>query len=89
MLIQILGAIDIIIAISSLLMAYGLYFKSFIVIAASYLVAKGLILFSSIASIMDIIIGIILIIAVFWAVHPLVLGLIFLILLQKGIFSFL
>ncbi|MEM2956176.1 MAG: hypothetical protein QW041_01190 [Candidatus Pacearchaeota archaeon] len=87
MIMQFLGIIDLLISLNIGLMIYGIYLKLIILIAGIYLIIKGLIFLSSLASVIDIITGILLIAGYFFIIPKFLLIIITLILLQKGIFS--
>ena len=88
MIMLLLGLIDVLIAVEAVLLGYGHYISALIWAAAAYLILKGLLFIKSIASILDIIAGLLLVLAlvvklpmaVFWAIA--------IYLVQKGIFSF-
>lgn len=88
MIIILLGLLDAIIAISSILRGYGLYAKWMVVAFSLYLIVKGVIFIKSAASILDIIAGALLFIGLFADLPIVVFWIIGAYLLQKGIFSF-
>jgi len=88
MIVQLLGLLDVAVAVSSLLMAYGIYSRTLMLAFSVYLIAKSLVFFSSLASIIDFASGIVILAAVYWTMPPIVLGIVFLALIQKGAFSF-
>jgi|GEM_PF-2960553 len=89
MLLQIFGLLDVVIGVSAVLMAFGLYWKAFILGAGIYLIAKGLLFIRSIASILDIAAGALLLIGLFVVLPKQVFFILALVIVQKGIFSFL
>jgi hypothetical protein len=89
MIVQLLGLIDILISANFGLMLLGVFIKTLILIFGIYLIAKGIAFISSIASFIDIAVGILLIISYFTILPKFLMVMAALILLQKGIFSFL
>jgi len=87
MIMQFLGILDLLISATFGLMIFGVYFKSLILIAAIYLIAKGLIFITSLASILDIALGIVLLIGYYTIVPHFILVIAALLILQKGLFS--
>jgi len=85
---QLLGLIDVVITANFGLMLLGVYLKILILIFGIYLIGKGVLFISSLASFMDIAIGILLIVGYFVMIPKFILVMAALLLLQKGIFSF-
>lgn len=88
MLMQLLGAIDVIIGINFIAMGFGFYLKSLMIIFSIYLVGKGIMFFGDFASITDMIMGIVLIIGYFAHLPIIIVIICALMLLQKAFFSF-
>jgi len=84
-----LGILDIIIAISAALFTYGIYSQWLMIVLSVYLMVKGAIFIRSVASIIDIAAGAILILGLFVTLPNTLFWVIAAYLLQKGILSFL
>ena len=89
MIIQALGLIDVLISAFFGLMIYEVAPSNLFIIFGIYLLGKGILFISSLASIIDIFAGIVLIASYFFAIPSFILMIAALLLLQKGIFSFL
>jgi len=89
MIIFLLGSLDIIFAISSILMGYGIYSHTMMLVVSLFLIAKGIIFIKSWASILEVLSGLALLIALSYGLPLAVFWIVGIYLLQKGIFSFL
>ena len=86
---QFLGVIDAFIGINFIVMGFGLYLKSLILVFNLYLIGKGVLFLGDFASIIDFVLGIILIIGYFIHLPLFILSICSFLLLQKAFFSFL
>jgi len=89
MIMLLLGLIDILMAIIAVLLGYGIYFKAVVLIASLYLIVKGAIFIKSVASMIDIAAGLLILLALFVKLPLIILLVIAIYLFQKGIFSIL
>jgi hypothetical protein len=89
MLMQILGFLDLLGVILFGMMYYGLFIKTAALIIGIYLVAKGFLFITSLASYIDLFAGTVLVVSYFFAVPSFLLVIAGLLLLQKSVFSFL
>ena len=89
MIMLLLGILDILIAVMAGFMAWGISYKVLAIIAGVYLLGKGLVFIKSLASIIDLIAGFAIISSLFFTVPPILLWISAILLIQKGIFSFL
>ena len=89
MLMQILGFIDMLGVILLGMMYYGLFIKTAALVLGIYLVGKGFLFITSLASYIDLLAGTVLIISYFFVVPSFLIVIAGLLLLQKSVFSFL
>jgi len=88
MIMLLLGLLDILAAVLLGTMAFYAIFKILIIFFGIALLIKGLIFIKSLASIIDLLAGAVLIAAVFITVPPILFWIAAILLIQKGIFSF-
>jgi len=88
MIMQVLGLADLIISAFLGAMVYGISVKMLAIIFGIYLLGKGAMFISSLASMIDIFAGIVLVSSYFFNIPQFVMVIAALLLLQKAIFSF-
>jgi hypothetical protein len=86
---QLLGFIDLIGVALLGMMYYGLFIKIAALVLGIYLIGKGFLFITSLASYIDLLAGSVLVISYFFTVPPFLLVIAGLLLLQKSVFSFL
>ncbi|MFC1685782.1 hypothetical protein ACFLZZ_02035 [Nanoarchaeota archaeon] len=89
MILKIMGLFDLFVAFNLIARAWGWEFQNLIFIAFGYLLIKGLLFFKDPMSILELLIGIILISSLIFTWPKIVLLIAALIVLQKGAFSLL
>ena len=88
MMLILLGLIDVFSAVLSGLMFYGIISKIVIMVFGIILLIKGLVFIKSLASMIDLFAGAVLITGIFFSIPPLLFWIAAILLIQKGIFSF-
>lgn len=89
MIVILLGLLDILSAVFLGMMFFHIIFKAVIILFGIALLIKGIIFIKSLASIIDLFAGMILIAGLFLAIPPFLFWIAAILLIQKGIFSFL
>ena len=89
MIVMLLGMLDLLIGLLAGAMALGISIKILVYLAAAYLIIKGFIFIKSLASLIDIVSGIVLASSLFVFIPPVLLWIAAIVLIQKAIFSFL
>jgi len=90
MIIKILGLVDILAAVIVFLFSKFSFIPDlFMYVTGAYLIVKGLIfvLGSDVASVLDVISGLVVLVMAFYPVHVLIMVIVVFFLIQKGIFS--
>ena len=90
MIVWLLGALDLLAGLNLLVMSFGFYFETVLMLISAYLIIKGLLFLKDFASFIDLLAGGMMLLGLFTVALPKVLLLIFAVLLfQKGATSFL